>query len=300
MKILLFLHSTTGNTRLVARFASNRLRALGHECRIQDIGRHPDAPQDLHSYDLLGFACPTMYWRPTLAMERFVARMPSAEPGPTPAFQLATAGGDPGAQFALLAEQLQYKGFVTLGARFVPMVNNWPAHRAFAERVPMAETVARTLEHAAPGQRASLSLIWPDVGEPELRHRDDIAAWVERLAAQAERRDFSGAPAPAALWKGNKAMYAIGRMMTMDKMQLATNIRIDAVRCDHCGTCVKLCPVGCLTRASEDEVPTLGTGCTGCWTCHQHCPQRAISGMGAPHGAGRYEGPSPTTRDLFR
>ena len=105
MKSILFLHSTTGNTRLVARFAADRLKQAGHSCKIHDITRHRDAPADLLEYDLVGFACPTMYWRPTLPMEKFVARLPPAGAEPKAVFQIATAGGDPGAQFALLAEQ---------------------------------------------------------------------------------------------------------------------------------------------------------------------------------------------------
>ncbi len=95
-------------------------------------------------------------------------------------------------------------------------------------------------------------------------------------------------------------MYAIGRLMTVDKMREGTRIRIDAGRCTRCGTCVQLCPAQCLTRASEEDVPRVGKTCTGCWTCHNHCPDRAISGWGAPLGAGRYEGPADASRRLFR
>ena len=67
-----------------------------------------------------------------------------------------------------------------------------------------------------------------------------------------------------------------------------------------CGTCVAVCPVGCISRAAEDAVPNVGSGCTGCWACYNHCPDGAISGLGCPRGAGRYAGPSPAMRELFR
>jgi NAD-dependent dihydropyrimidine dehydrogenase PreA subunit len=300
MKCIFFLHSTTGNTRLVTRFAADRLKDAGHTCKIQDIARRQDAPPDLHDYELVCFACPTMYWRPTLAMEKFVARLPSAGAEPRPVIQLATAAGDPGAHFALLAEQLEYKGWITLGARFVPMVNNWPPHRALSDKVPLAQSTATSLSNLQSSLRPTMSLLWPDVGEPEPRHRDDVGSWIQRMADRVEAKDLSRAPAPAALWKGNKLFYVIGRLMTAEQMRQGTQIAIDPARCGRCGTCVKLCPVDCLTRAGEDDVPTVGPNCTGCWTCHNQCPDKAISGFGAPHGAGRFEGPTAETRALFR
>lgn len=314
MHCLMFLHSTTGNTRLVARYAAGLIREAGHGCDLVDITRHPEAP-DLTGVDLVGFACPTMYFRPTLTMERFVARLPNAGKEPRPAFQLATAGGDPGAHFALLAESLAYRGWLTIGAHFVPMVNNWPPHRALSARLPLASQLAEGLVRLAPARRAELSLVWPDVGEPDARHRDRLGAFVEKILARASTGDLTGLKAPTALWRGNRITYATGRLLTVDEMQKGTAIRIDPSRCSRCGTCVSLCPSGCLTarpaeiplgnRAgdtgnAEDAVPAVGLTCTGCWTCHNHCPERAISGWGAPEGAGRYPGPSKATRDLFR
>lgn len=299
MKCILFLHSTTGNTRLIARFAAQHLREAGHECSLFDITRRPEAPP-LEGACLLGFACPTMYWRPTLAMERFVARLPNAGPSPRPVFQLATAGGDPGAHFALLGEQLEHKGWLTLGAYFIPMVNNWPPHRALAARIPHAGSLVGALSRRAPSLRADLSMVWPDVGEPDTRHRDGLVAFLGRILDQAARGELVPRKAPADLWKGNRVMYAAGRLMTVDQMRRGTAIRIDPARCSRCGLCVKLCPAGCLTQTGEDEVPRVGDTCTGCWTCHNRCPDLAISGFGAPWGAGRYAGPSAAVRGLFR
>jgi Pyruvate/2-oxoacid:ferredoxin oxidoreductase delta subunit/flavodoxin len=305
MKILLFLHSTTGNTRLIVRYAADRLRRAGHECELRDITRHPKPPSgaELSEHDLLGFACPTMYWRPTVTMERFAARLPDAgEAGsaPRPVFQLATAGGEAGAHFALLAEQLAHKGWVTLGAHMVPMVNNWPPHRALSARIPFAQTLAGALDRSRPVLRPELSLLWPDVGEPKEHHRDRLADFLDRMVDRAERRALSEAPAPTDLWRSNRVMHAIGRLMTVEQMRQGTRIQIDPCRCTRCGTCVRLCPAQCLTRKSELDVPRLGDNCTGCWTCYNHCPDRAISGWASPQGAGRYEGPAPASRALFR
>jgi len=299
MKTIIFLHSTTGNTRLVTRFAAAQVRALGHDCSIVDITRHPDPPP-LDDVDLIGLACPTMYWRPTVVMERFVARLPTAVPGPKPAFQLATASGDPGSHFALAAEQLAHKDWITLRAYFVPMVNNWPSHRALSERIPFAAPLAEGLTAQRPHLRPSLGWLWPDVGEPVSRHREGLVTFLEDVILMADAMDLSAAKPPAQLWRGHRWMAAAGRLMTVDQMRQATNVRVDASRCTRCGTCVSVCPVGCMTRETDDDVPHVGADCTGCWTCFNHCVDGAISGMGAPHGAGRYAGPSPRSRALFR
>lgn len=299
MKCIIFLHSTTGNTRLVARFAAEQLKEAGHECSIHDITRHRDPPP-LDDVDLIGIACSTMYWRPTQAMERFVARLPAASPHPKPAFQIATASGDPGSHFALVAEQLQYKDWITLHAWFVPMVNNWPPHRALAEKVPLASTIATSVEAKAPGRYHNLSLLWPDLGEPRPRHRDGLVDFLRDITRRAEAGDLSGARPPDKLFKGNRLFAAIGRLMTVEQMRQTTDIRIDSNRCGRCGTCVKLCPVDCLTRDGEDDVLRVGTTCTGCWTCFNHCPDQAISGWASPAGAGQFPGPSVEARELFR
>jgi Pyruvate/2-oxoacid:ferredoxin oxidoreductase delta subunit len=299
MKSIIFLHSSTGNTRVVARFAAAQLKRLGHDCSLVDITHHPEPP-NLDDVDLIGLACPSMYWRPTVVMERFIARMPETRSRPKPAFQLATASGDPGSHFALAAEQLAPKGWITLRAYFVPMVNNWPSHRALSERVPFAGPVAEIITEARPFLRSSLGWLWPDVGEPLLRHRDGLVAFMEDVARRAEARDFSAAKAPRDLWRGSRWMAAVGRVMTVKQMRQATGIQVDASRCTRCGTCVQVCPVDCMTRAKDDEVPHMGAGCTGCWACFNHCVDGALSGMGAPLGAGRYTGPSAQSRALFR
>jgi NAD-dependent dihydropyrimidine dehydrogenase PreA subunit len=298
MKIALFLHSSTGNTRLVTRFAVAQLRRLGHDCTLVDITRHPEPPA-LDDVDLLGLACPSMYWRPTVVMERFIARLPTATPGPKPVFQLATASGDPGSHFALAAEQLAHKGWITLRAYFVPMVNNWPSHRALSERIPLAGPLAEGLTGLRPQLRPSLGWLWPDVGEPFARHRDGLVTFLDHVTRLAAARDLSAAKAPADLWRGSRWMALTGRLMTVEQMRQATQIRVDPTRCTRCGACVRVCPVGCLTRSGEDLVPLLGTTCTGCWACFNHCPDGALSGFGAPHGAGRYRGPSAEARALF-
>lgn len=302
MNCLILLHSTTGNTRLVARHARAHLEREGHVCTIHDVVRHGEPPS-LEGVDLLGVACPTMYWRPTYVMERAVARLPSAVAGAAPpVFLLATAGGDPGAHFALLAELLAHKGFVTLGAHFSSFPNNWPTHRAAVSPIAWAEPYVERLVRQVPRSRSTLSLLWPDLGDVSPRAPASVESFLDRVVAAAERARRGGAapvgPAPDDLYEGVWVTKAIGRLMDVSKMRMSTRISIDAARCSRCYTCVLTCPVGCIAREG-DEAPSVGATCTGCWACFNACPDRAISGFGARAGAGQYRGPTQRARDLF-
>lgn len=48
--------------------------------------------------------------------------------------------------------------------------------------------------------------------------------------------------------------------------------KTDLTRCDHCGKCAKVCPMGSINPDNTDEVPGI---CIKCQACIQYCPQGA-------------------------
>lgn len=298
MKTLILLHSTTGNTALVARYAAARLVENGHECVVHDILE--DGEPELEDVDLLGVACPTMYFRPTWAMERFIVRLPVASSGPKPAFLIGTASGDPGSHFEILAELLEIKDYLALGARMVVFPDNWPLHRSQTRRLrwtkPVGEWLASVLPRSA---RGWYSTPWPELGDPPESDRDGLDEFLGTIFRKAEHFDIAAVPKPRQLYGGSFGTRKFGRLMSREMMAQAVSVRIHPSACTRCGDCVSACPVGCLTQPTEDDVPSLGRGCTGCWACYNHCLHSAISGAGAPAGTGRYPGPSEAARSLF-
>ena len=298
MNCTILLHSTTGNTRLVTKYAAARLEKRGVTVRIHDIVRHPEMP-DLSDCDLLGVSCPTMYFRGTLAMEYFLDRLPAASPAPKPAFLLATASGQTGAHFPIQAEQLRPNGWVTMGARFVPCVDNWPIARTLTRPARPFLALGALANRWLPPLSELLGFLWPELGDPEKVHREQVKVFVDEMV----RRASSGTPLdsfrPLGMTVQTPILGKIGRMMTADKMASSTRVRIVPKACSRCGVCVNVCPVGCIWRDDADDVPQVGTGCTGCWACFNHCPEGAISGLAAPRGSGRYPGPSREMRSLF-
>ena len=298
MKTTIFLHSTTGNTRVVTRFAAAQLRAAGHDCHIHDIVKHPEPPP-LDDLDLIGIAAPTMYFRATFAMERFVGRMrPPAKP--KPAFLLATAAGEPGAQFSVLAELLAPKDIVTLGAHWVMAPSNWPPHLIAVKLVGPATPLIAAIVRRVPASKWVLGTLWPQACEPQPKDRETLRVFLADIIRQAATGDLAGAPSPKSLLRSLPGADAMGRLSTPEMAAKATRPRIHHKRCTACGVCVCLCPVGCISRDHDDEVPRVGANCTGCWACYNHCPEGAISGWMSPRGLGRYPGPSRAARELFR
>ncbi len=52
-------------------------------------------------------------------------------------------------------------------------------------------------------------------------------------------------------------------------------LKIDLEKCNGCGTCVDVCPVGAIkvsdkAKIDEDE-------CIGCGVCEDECPQNALT-----------------------
>ena len=165
MNCVILLHSATGNTRLVVRHVARRLKRSGHDCAVHDIvGRR--SPPPLVGVDLLGVACPSMYFRQTKAMERFLDRLPPAPDGPTPAFQLGTASGEAGVHFSLQAEQLAHKDWVSLGGRLLIFPDSWPVHRIAAEPLQRGRVLADAISARWPGLTNWLALGWPDLYQP--------------------------------------------------------------------------------------------------------------------------------------
>ncbi len=297
MKCLILLHSAAGNTRLMTRYAASRIRREGHTCTIHDITAKPKPPA-LGKVDLVGFACPTMYFRPTFAMERFVARLPTAA-APKPVFLLGTAGGEPGAHFSLLAEQLAHKNYIAMGAHWVIFPESWPPHLNLVKGLAGSAGFGGGLCERFPSLRPLLSMAWPEVGVPCDKDREALDRYVKRIVEAVPGFRPEVAPSVSSLHKPMPGFNLMGRMVTPEMARMCTAVNVVPERCSRCGVCVKVCPVGCITQENEEATPVFGPGCSGCWACFQHCPDRAVSGWKVGPGEGRYPGPTRELKKLF-
>jgi NAD-dependent dihydropyrimidine dehydrogenase PreA subunit len=232
-------------------------------------------------------------------MERFVARLPTTKK-PKPAFLLATAGGEPGAHFSLLAEQLAHKGYVALGARWLMFPESWPPHLTYVKDLANGAPYAEKLCSRYPALRFWLAVLWPEIGVPDEAARDGLERFIEAILLQAAEFKPGKAVPFRNLHKPMPGTNLAGRMMTVEMAEQYTAVKIVPERCSKCGVCIKVCPAGCIGREKDDDFPTFGPGCTGCWACFQHCPEQAVSGWKADPEKGRYPGPSKVLKERFK
>ncbi|MBN1772164.1 MAG: 4Fe-4S binding protein [Deltaproteobacteria bacterium] len=296
MKILLLVHSSTGNTRLVARFAARHLEARGHQ--VLFVGLGPEPPPDPRGFDLVGMASPTMYFRPMVAVETWLERLPERPGERRPAFLLATCAGEPGAHFELQARQLARKGLRVVGAHWVPMPSNWPPHRVLSRKLAPALPLGRLLSSGPLRPlRVGWGFLWTEVTEPDARDRRELETFLDDLPERSRTVASAAPERPYRPWLPGAAY--LGRTMGPREMRKATAVRIDPAACRRCGSCVRACPSGCLTRPDPAQPPVVGDGCTGCWACYNRCPHDAIAGWASPPGLGRYAGPTASARAVF-
>ena len=294
----ILLHSSTGNTRLVSRYAAETLRHLGHKATLLDVQRGGRVHR---SCDALIVAAPTMYFRPTYAIEEAVANLPPIRE-PKPAFLLATCGGMPGAPFPILAELLLHKGYVVFGAHFVVFESNYPMHRAWVEPVApllrFGRPIARWLNTKGNAARALTASVFLGEADPTVKDRDALEGFLEQAITTTRAPDFANPPTPRSL---NPRYIGTVTMGQTFQRRFASEMgpRFVEKKCTGCGLCVRLCPAHCLTQSEPTTVPQRQSGCTGCQSCFNHCPEGAIATKGVPAGWGQYRGPSQRMKELF-
>ena len=308
MRVLILLHSSTGNTRVVTRFAAAHLRKLGVECVIHDVGWRHEAP-DIDGFDAVGVAFPVMYFWPTLTLINAVERLLPPGNG-RPAFVLATAAGDPGAGLAMAAEQLQDKGYTPPGTHWMLAPSNFPTHLAplrFIRKIPLLGRVHRamlgplgSLWRRFPTSRRVAGLLWLEAMEPTERDRAELERFMDKVYGQIRVVQAGGKAWPTDLFRGLAEPFVwMGRFTKPQDAIKTIGWRVHADRCTACGSCVTTCPEDCITLA-DGGVPVFGPGCVGCFACYNACAFSAIACNYTPAGVGRYEGPPLSMRRLFK
>ncbi len=299
MKIVILLQSTTGNTRVITRFAAAHLKAFGHEVEVIDIVKHPEPP-DLSDVELLGVASPTMYLRPTFTIDKYVTRMPNAPGGRKPAFLLSTCGGMPGAHFEMQAQRLACKDWVVLGAHWMLAPTNWPSHVSTMKKIEWTDPLSFVAPFAPRSWRWVWATLWERNGLPDAGDRDELLDFVDDMVSEAESGQLDEAPAPMELYQPLPGGRLCGRIFPREFPDMLLQPSIEESTCTRCGTCVKVCSEHIISQADDDSVPVIAKGCSGCYACFNRCPEGAIYDTITPPGVGQYKGPPRVMKEMFR
>jgi pyruvate ferredoxin oxidoreductase delta subunit len=53
--------------------------------------------------------------------------------------------------------------------------------------------------------------------------------------------------------------------------------KFDNEKCTKCGTCVMICPEGCISESEDEFFTPDETYCKGCGLCAEECPSEGIT-----------------------
>ena len=246
-RTLIYYHTASGNTGWITGQIAQQLRNRGVEITARNIAHQQDTA-DMEQFDLIGFGCPVMGFRPTFSMTDFISRLPVYQE--KPAFIYVTCAGISASSLWMLSQLLGKKSLVVIAAQQFCAEVSWPVAR--------------------------LAGIIPNKGRPDARDiplvQQFCAAIFEAVKSCADKRPVTPLAVPFAflnpfsyMGRGNKAPYLRSIMGTK---------RVDQSRCTRCGLCKKYCG----SRAiSLDPWPEFSDACCGCWGCYSICPEEAIT-----------------------
>ena len=255
MKGLLCYHSQSGNTLLVCRFLSKKLDFLSWD--FFDIAT--GSPQEIQSYDVIGFATWTYFLRLPPFFEQFLNNLPIQKG--KPAFLLSTFGVMPGQVLIKMKKILTTKGFAVMDGYSLHTPESYPLYILKGWDNRDAPTSHELIEFE------SFTIRLTD-------HLQKIQAGHPMQPGKIKLDIFSRLIPPPSLIKIRQEMGTLA---------------VDPVLCDQCGICKQVC----LYEAIDDNLPPvfIVEKCQGCWACFNHCPQQAIF-TGRIRGQGYYCSPT--------
>ena len=239
-QITTVVFSTTGQTRtLVEQLGKTLGEKLGLPVNHEDFTL-PAGQKEKRQYGpdtLVVFGTPTYAGRVPNKALPFVETL--FEGKGTPALALVTYGNrNYDSSLTELRNELQDHGFVVLGA------GAFAAPHAFAQIGGEHPTAQDKEAFAALAQAAAEVL---KSGKPlkpvTLGDEKPVAPYYIPLGED-----------------GQPAKFLKAKPLT------------DSAKCDHCGICAKVCPMGSINPENTDEVPGI---CIKCQACVVYCPQKA-------------------------
>jgi flavodoxin/ferredoxin len=243
-KCLIAYYSQHGTTAQVAERIAEGLRAAQYQVDLHSI-KH-DRPTPIDDYSLVGIGSPVYFCTMPLNVRAYLNSLPQLNG--VPAFVFVLHGSDPGATSTMIRRALVRKGARDLGF-----------YRCFG-----AELNYGFLNRGY--------LFSP--GHPTTEELAQAEAFGYQVAARAEGKPFAkpaddGPPRPAFRVLPSLANPWLARHL------LSRFFRADAGRCNHCGLCARLCPMGNIT-VGKDAPPVWGRHCLFCATCELMCPEEAV------------------------
>jgi len=259
MKTLIFYFSATGNSLKVARDLANKLE----DAQIISISQAISDDCIYPDAQCIGIVYPVYMWGMPLLVADFIERLNTNKGAYI--FSIATFGGMSGSALKYTGKKLSLKGMELSAGFLVQMPGNYtPLYGAIPE-----EKQKEMFKKA----------------EEKIKLIAEIVK--EKKKSQIEASFFM------ANWIFSSTLYKIfaPKIPMMDG-----SFWIDE-KCNSCGICAKVCPVGNIEIV--DGKPVWLHKCEQCLACLQWCPQEAIQFKKSTVGRKRYCHPEAKVEDFM-
>jgi ferredoxin/flavodoxin len=245
-RVLIFYHSASGNTSWIALKLAEILKEYEVAVVTCNIAHRPTLI-DFSCYDLVGFGCPVMGFRPSFAMTSFIDSLPPQND--VPAFIFTTYTGILANTPWMLANRLRRQGFVVVTHKNFFSEVSWPILRAVG--------------------------IMSNYGKPNEESLAYVRKYVQELSLVMKELTANRALQSSEIaYSKFNPFYYLGLINTPGKLRIMMGKKkIVEEKCTQCGYCKIYCAVGAITL---NPYPTFDEKCTGCWGCFNICPEGAI------------------------
>src|SRR5512136_2050316 len=125
-RILIFYHTASGNTGWVTSQIAGELSNQCNEVTLRNIA-YQNTTNDIEQFDLIGFGCPVMGFRPTFAMTDFINTLPVCRG--KPCFIYLTCAGIRASSLWMLSQLLSKKRYMVAAAESFRSEVSWPVAR---------------------------------------------------------------------------------------------------------------------------------------------------------------------------
>ena len=245
-RVLIFYHSASGNTSWIAVKLAHILKEYGSAVAAHNIIYKPETI-DFSCYDVIGFGCPVMGFRPSFAMTSFIDSL--SQQHSVPAFIFTTYSGILANASWMLANRLRHQGFVIVG------------HKNFCSEVswPIARAIGLISNHGKPDEQSL----------PDVRHYAQQLSLVMKALKKGGTLEPSHIPCSRF-----NPFYYLALVNTPGKLRTIMGKKsIEKGKCTQCGYCEEYCAADAVTL---NPYPSFDEKCTGCWGCFNICPEGAI------------------------
>ncbi|MGE5653983.1 MAG: EFR1 family ferrodoxin [Bacillota bacterium] len=260
MKGLICFYSCTGNTEWVCRYLAKSLPMVTFDW--VNLSERTECP-DFGKYGIVGFATFTDWWGIPHRMDTWLSNCPIQSA--TPAFVLNTYAHISGKTLTDLAESVRRRGFRVVAGHSIRTPGNYPPSLARGKSFSDA---------------------------PTKKDMDRFTSFVGFMISLIDSLE-QGATVDEASLKIGLVNRLLRRYPRTHAKQMMGPKKVDHERCSRCGSCVRVCAYN--APQLHHKVSFNESRCYGCWSCYNHCPQKAIHTY-ALMGQGQYPGPSTKLR----